>query len=219
MKRSPRAPRAPRANERGFTLAEVAVAIVIVGMGLIWILEGLNGAKLTAAHTRNYKLARDLALETLGHIESGELQEDVARGLAGSYGEEGYPDFLYEVIVGDESFRDDASKGDTFDSWAPRSQSQKDKATDDEEVDPDEKKEQEDQPFEKVKIKITFPKIREFTNELILERWIPWKQVYGESEKDKDAAASKATDANAQGGNAGSTNNAGSHPQQQGKPR
>ena len=108
------------ARTRGFTLAEVAVSIVIVGMGLIWILEGMNLAKLTAAHTRNYKLSRELALVTLGQIESGEYQEDIARGLNGNYAEEGYPDFSYEVIVGDEGFRERADNA-AFDSWRPTS--------------------------------------------------------------------------------------------------
>lgn len=180
-----------RPRARGFTLAEVAVAIVIVGMGLMWILEGMNLAKLTAAHTRNYKLARELALVTLGQIESGEYQEDIARGLAGNYAEEGYPDFVYEVIVGDEGFRETADDG-TFDSWRPRETS----STDEE----DEDKKDEEQPFEKVKIKVVFPRMKEFTNELVLERWMPWKQVYGESdEAESDASATADGDSSSSG--------------------
>lgn len=186
-----------RPRARGFTLAEVAVSIVIVGMGLIWILEGMNIAKLTAAHTRNYKLSRELALVTLGQIESGEYQEDIARGLSGNYAEEGYPDFAYEVIVGDEGFRERADDG-TFDSWQPRDSSTTS-------AEDEEDKQDEEQPFEKVKIKVVFPKLKEFTNELILERWMPWKQVYGESEETTD-------DATADGGasNSGSQSSSGS---------
>lgn len=184
-----------RVRARGFTLAEVAVSIVIVGMGLIWILEGMNLAKLTAAHTRNYKLARELALVTLGHIESGEYQEDIARGLSGNYAEEGYPEFAYEVIVGDEGFRERADDG-SFDSWRPRDSSTTSEEGEDEDDEPDE-----EQPFEKVKIKIVFPKLKEFTNELILERWMPWKQVYGESEDATDEATT-----NADGSDSGTSN-------------
>lgn len=193
------------ARRRGFTLAEVAVAIVIVGMGLIWILEGLNGAKLTAAHTRNYKLASELARLTLGQIESGEFQEDITRGLTGTYSEEGYPDFAFEVILGDEAFGEKEESG-AFDSWKPRTRAELDKQQDDREK-TDEEREEERQPFEKLKIKVTFPKIREFANEFVLERWVPWDQVYGVSEEDAKAAADAQMESSTgtQGGTTGGT--------------
>lgn len=183
---------------RGFTLAEVAVAIVIVGMGLIWILEGMNLAKITAAHTRNYKLARELALVTLGQIESGEFQEDIARGLVGNYAEEGYPDFVYQVIVGDEGFDNAKAGDDRFDSWKPTPKEEEE----------DEDKKDEEQPFEKVKIRVEFPKLRDFTNELVLERWIPWVQVYGASENSDEDAQASADGSSNSNSNAGSNNRA-----------
>jgi prepilin-type N-terminal cleavage/methylation domain-containing protein len=184
-----------RTSRAGFTLAEVAVTIVIVGIGMLLVLQGLNTAKMTAAHTRNYKLSRELALLTLGQIASGEFREDVEDGLVGSYAEEGYPEFTFEVLVGDATFRTKNDNGE-FDSWAPRDE---DLANDDDE----EEAEDAEQPFEKVRIKITSPLIGELKNELVLERWIPWKQVYGESEED-------AATANADTGT-GSTSN-GSNP-------
>jgi prepilin-type N-terminal cleavage/methylation domain-containing protein len=175
--------RAEPSLARGFTLAEVAVTIVIVGIGLLMVLQGLNNAKLTAAHTRNFKLARDLALVTLGQVESGEFQKDIQNGLTGSYSEQGYPDFTYEVIVGDATFREKTDTT-TFDSWAPtdaqKEQQDKDK----------ENGQVEQQPFEKVKIRISFPKMAEFPTELVLERWMPWNQVYGDqNDPTKTAAA------------------------------
>ena len=170
----------------GFTLAEVAVTIVIVGIGMLLVLQGLNTAKLTAAHTRNTKLARELALTTLGQIASGQFQEDIQDGLDGSYAEEGYPEFSFEVVVGDDSFRETTTDG-PFDSWAPRDDRREE--DEDEEKDP---QEETDEPFEKVKIKITFPKIdvakEQLKNELVLEEWIPWKQVYGQKEEAEAAA-------------------------------
>jgi prepilin-type N-terminal cleavage/methylation domain-containing protein len=176
----------------GFTLAEVAVTILIVGYGLLWILQGLNAAKMTAAQTRNMKLSRDLALMTLGQVSSGQFQEEIENGLSGTYAEEGYPQFSYEVKVGDESFTEGTAEDGSFDTWRHQQELKeerearqaRDSEEEEEELDPQER----DEPFEKVKIRVTFvPKIRvgetEQPNELVLEEWMPWKQVYGEKEE------------------------------------
>lgn len=124
------------ARRAGFTLAEVAVTIVIVGIGLVLVLQGLNTAKITAAQTRNEKLARELALYTLGQVESGLYQEDIESGLSGNYSDLGYAAFGYEVVVGDEAFTD-VDPNAPFDSWKPRTQK---------ELDDEKKKEEEDLP-------------------------------------------------------------------------
>ena len=180
-----------RRARAGFTLAEVAVTILIVGFGLVLVLQGLNTAKLTAAHTRNYKLARELALQTLGQIESGLFQEDIEDGLLGTYAEEGYPDFAFEVVVGDEAFRERRDDGG-YDSWAPR----------DSDEDEQEEDEESEEPFEKVRVRVTFPKVQEVSNELVLERWIPWKQVYGETEEEEGAPGSGSGETTAAAGGA-----------------
>ncbi len=170
------------ARRTGFTLAEVAVTIVIVGTMLLYLLQGLNGTKLLAAQTRNNKLSRELALAKLGQVGSGLYQEDIDKGLTGTFADEGYPDFSYEVVVGDESFVDDQGdiRDDRFDSWnQPNLDKQSDKKkSDDPNADPVEK------PFEKVKIRVVSPKIQEFSNRLTLEQWFPWVQVYGEKKED-----------------------------------
>jgi prepilin-type N-terminal cleavage/methylation domain-containing protein len=158
---------------RGFTLAEIAVTIVIVGIGLLLVLQGLNTAKLTAAHTRNMKLARELGLLTLGRIAAGDYQEDVESGMADTYADEGYPDFMFELVLGDDSFVEREDDG-RFDNWDPE-------LYDDYEDDEDEDEEAE-QPYEQVTVRITYPAIRDMTNQLSLEQWIPWVQVYGEDE-------------------------------------
>ena len=172
----------------GFTLAEVAVTIVIVGIALVLVLQGLNTSKITAAHTRNQKLARELGLFTLGQIESGLLRDDLETGMVGNYAEEGYADFNWEIAVGDDALREPAQDG-KFDSWAPTAAEEEAKRDEDEEA---------EEPYEKIRIRVMYPKIREFTNELTLERWIPWKQAYGEAEGDdasKNAKASKGAEA------------------------
>ncbi|MFM7297984.1 MAG: type II secretion system protein, partial [Planctomycetota bacterium] len=45
----------PRRLRRGFTLAEVAVTIALIGLALAWMLQVLNASKLTAAYSRNLK--------------------------------------------------------------------------------------------------------------------------------------------------------------------
>jgi prepilin-type N-terminal cleavage/methylation domain-containing protein len=185
---------------RGFTLAEVMVTILIVGIGLLLILQGLNTSKLMAAHTRNLKLSRELALITLGQIASGEFQDDIANGLQGTYAEENSPDFTYEVIVGDQSFKQKEGNG-PFDSWAPPDTG----AQDDKNKDKDEDPKDRDEPFEKVKIKITFPQVRDYPNEFVLEQWIPWKQVYGEKPEDEAANATAQNAGNGGASGGGST--------------
>jgi prepilin-type N-terminal cleavage/methylation domain-containing protein len=178
-----------------FTLVEVAITIVIVGIGLLLVMQGLNVAKITAAHTRNYKLARELALLTIGQIEAGEFQKDIENGLNGSYAEQGYPEFGYEVIVGDASFRERSDTG-AFDSWAPTQQELDQKKKDEED--------HKEEPFEKVKIRVTFPKFAQYSNELVFEKWIPWKQVYGEKD-DSTATAAASTTGSTTAPSAGST--------------
>lgn len=175
------------ARRRGFTLAEVAVTIVIVGIGMLLVLQGLNTAKMSALQTRNLKLARELALETLGQISSGLFQEEIQNGVHGTYAQEGFPDFTFDVAVGEVALPASDGKGgndSSFDSWnrpltETETQAEKDRKTKD-------PKEVTDQPYEKVKIKVGFPTIRiekeALKHELVFEQWIPWKQVYGSNE-------------------------------------
>jgi prepilin-type N-terminal cleavage/methylation domain-containing protein len=191
---SPALRRALQPGRGGFTLAEVAVTIVIVGIGMLMVLQGLNTAKMSAAQTKNLKLSRELALLTLGQIASGQYQDDIQNGLHGTYAEEGWPAFAFDVVVGDDTFQTQ-SNDTTFDSWAPKPNAKKD---DKKKEDP---KDQIDTPYEKVKIKVTFPTIQiekeQMKHELVLEEWIPWKQVYGEKEDDKDSSKKTATSSSA----------------------
>jgi prepilin-type N-terminal cleavage/methylation domain-containing protein len=158
----------PRGARAGFTLAEVAVTIAVVGLALVWMLQALNAAKLTAAQTRNIKLARELALLTLGQVESGLFEEDLDDDrLQGSYAEEGYADFAYEVVIGDENFQPPPDS-EAFDNWLEE-RSQALYEDDDEEA---------EQPYEMVQVKVVFPQIGELKNELVIERWLPWEQVH-----------------------------------------
>ncbi len=171
----------PLQRKGGFTLAEVAVTLVIVGITLLWVLEGLSRARMTAAHTHHTKIAAELAMTTLAEVESGLFWEDIDEdGLIGTYAEEGYETFSYEVVLGDETFDDwDEDENQTleFDSWAHQRELEEEETDDEDEEDVEE-------PYEKVKIRVTFPKTTQQKPELVLERWIPWDQVYGPSEED-----------------------------------
>jgi prepilin-type N-terminal cleavage/methylation domain-containing protein len=204
-----------RRDRAGFTLAEIAVTIVIVGIGLVLVLQGLNHSKMTAAHTRNLKLARELGLLTLGQVEAGIYRDDIADGLRGDYSQEGWPDFAYEVAVGDQTF--DALPDQSFqepsrrfDNWAAaREEEEASAASSDEEEDD----EQEVEPYEKVRIRVTFPKLGEAKNELVLERWVPWEQVHGETEDaatEVDAAEGGGSRDQAGGAGAGAAGEGGS---------
>lgn len=166
-----------RRGRAGFTLAEVAVTIAVVGLALVWMLQALNAAKLTAAQTRNLKLSRELALQTLGQLEAGLFEDDLVDDrIDGTYAEEGYPEFAYELVIGDENFRPPADS-EAFDNWY---EERRQKEYDDED-------EEAEQPYEKVQIKVLFPPIGELKNELILERWLPWRQVHPADEDELPA--------------------------------
>ena len=169
-----------RKRDGGFTLAEVAVTILIMAGALTLLVEGLNRAKFEAAHTRNLKLARELAVMTLGEIAGGEWSEEIEDGLEmRTYADFGYPEFSYEVLVGDEQFPEleDVESSFPHDAIEFRREQEREDAEDSGE-DEDEITE----PYEQVRIRVTFPTSKAFKGELTLEQWIEWELVYGEPE-------------------------------------
>ena len=172
-----------RAHRAGFTLVEVAVSLVIVGIGLTLCLQSLQVAKMQAAHTRNLKLSRELGLLTLGQIESGLFREELESGYSESYAGEGYPDFHFELRTGEDTFEEVSADQDEtyYDAFAARRQREEER---DFESDDDESKVAE--AFEKVRIRITFPKFSQFKNYLDIESWMDWEQVYGSEDEDED---------------------------------
>ena len=186
-------------SKSGFTLAEVAVTLVIVALALTLCIQSISQAKFQAAYTRNYKLARDLGQLILGQVHAGLYAEEIENGIDGTFAEEGYPEFAFEVVVGDDTFDED-STSDRFDSWAP---------TDDElEDEEDEDEEEIEEPYEKVKIRVIFPQIRDYPTELVLEQWMEWELVYGPSE-DEEGGAAGALGALGGGGSSGGGGNNG----------
>jgi prepilin-type N-terminal cleavage/methylation domain-containing protein len=195
-----------RRLRRGFTLAEVAVTIALIGLALAWMLQVLNASKLTAAYSRNLKLSRELALLTLGQIESGEYADDLDNErLDGTYAEEGYPDFSYEVVIGDENFRPDPTDQRAFDNWQAERQRRERERRAEESEDSDE---EEDQAYEKIQIKVSFPKIQDMRNDYILERWLPWRQLHPDEDEGAEGGA-EGSDGAGSGASGGGTGNTG----------
>ena len=177
-----------RRLRKGFTLAEVAVTIALIGLALAWMLQVLNASKLTAAYSRNLKLSRELALLTLGQIESGQFSDDLDdERFEGTYAEEGYPDFSFEVVLGDENFRPDPTDQRAFDNWeAERQRREREERAEESE---DAEGEEEDPAYEKIQVKVTFPKVQDMRNEYILERWLPWRQLHPDDAEGAEAGA------------------------------
>jgi len=102
--------------------------------------------------------------------------------VVGNYGEQGYEEWLWEVVFGDETFSDELEENgsimfDTFRDRERRQEEARDKA---DRNDKDKEEEEETtEPYEKVRIRVSFPKLGEFPNTLTLERWMPWEDVYG----------------------------------------
>lgn len=171
----------------GFTLAEVAVTIAIVGLALAWMLQTLSSSKMTAAYSRNLKLARELSLYTLGQIESGLFEEELENErIEGVYADEGYPDFAFEAVIGDESLSPDPTNQQSFDNWR-HERDQRDRKRSSATSDEDE--EEVEEPYERIQVRVTFPKLGELKNEYVIERWLPWRQLHPEEPTGEDGAA------------------------------
>lgn len=179
---------------RGFTLAEVAVTIAVVGLALVWMLQALNTAKVTAAHTRNMKLARELALLTLGQIESGLYADEITdERIEGTYAEEGYPSFSFEAVIGEGNFRP-SPDDPAFDNWLEERRQAEDAADNDED--------EVEQPYDKVQIRVEFPPLVDLPHELVLERWLPWDQLHP-SDEDETSGDGTDTGSSGSGGSSG----------------
>jgi prepilin-type N-terminal cleavage/methylation domain-containing protein len=172
-----------RPSRAGFTLVEMAVTLVIVSIGLVMVLDGLMRAKVSAAETHYRKVARELALLTLGQVEAGLFWEELdgdGGTLTGTYAEENYEDFHYELVFGEDDFSsDDQRESDSgyHDSW--RAQRERDERARKQDKDAEEETKK---PFEKVRIRVSYPQLTDRESALVLERWIPWEQVYGSDE-------------------------------------
>ena len=180
----------PKGTSRsGFTLAEIAITLLIVGFTLLMVLEGLESAKMSSAHAHNRKVALGLAQGTIADVEAGLYWEDlegIKGTLDGNYADvdERYEVFYWELIIGDDELTDEEEQDDDnsyFDNYRHRR------------VQAEENDELEDEddafnetgttggPYERVMVRVTFPQLSTLDNTLTIERWIPLSQVFGAS--------------------------------------
>ncbi|QDU84758.1 hypothetical protein Pla163_18720 [Planctomycetes bacterium Pla163] len=204
------------ASASGFTLAEVAVTIVIVGIALVLLIQGLGGAKAQAYYTRNLKLADQLARMTLGEVAAGRYAEDAEFGIEGSYASEDYPEFTYEVFFGEENFpSDDGSRGSDgrHDSWTYQRERDLERREIEERNDTTNRAGEDDEeeprePYQEIMVRVSFPASREYANHRDVRAWIPWDQVYGPEEEDESSGAGSGAgngQGNGSSGSSGST--------------
>lgn len=214
-----RAPLPPRSMRNGsaasgFTLVEAAITLAIVALVLVTVLQGMEGAKLSAYHTRQKKVAYELAQGMVGEITVGLWREELESGMTGNFAERDEPDFEWELALGEDVLEDrgDDDEDRPFDNFAARREWEEDNRSDTEE-DEYEDGEEPVEPFEKIRVRVSFRKVKDFSNEIILERWVPWEEVYGPSEEDaeafgSDGDAATTGPAGAGGGNTGAGNGA-----------
>ena len=174
-------------DSAGFTLAEAAVTIAIVGIVLLAVMQGLQGAKMASLNVKNQKTAYELGTGLLGEIRVGLYREELESGMTGDFAEQEEPDFRWEVTLGDDVSTDagDGSEERPFDNLQDRREREEDRENSSDSRFTDEEDEEATEPFEKVKIRVTYPLVEEYPTELLLEAWIPWVEVYGPEEEEE----------------------------------
>ena len=156
-----------------------------MGLTITYTLQALSSAQTTAAHTHEVKLAREMALRTLGEISTGRYQAEMNDVIQGSYPEDVAPYMRYQIAFGEATLprhgdpRDEGYERETVDNWENR------RRWEDEQSDDEEDTTEED--YEIVKIRVIFPKHSDELDDFIeLEAWIPWDQVYGAEDENED---------------------------------
>jgi hypothetical protein len=211
-----RLPRRPAPGARsGFTLAEAAITIAIVGIGLAFSVQALNGAAQTAAHTQRMKIARELGVEHLGEIAAGLWWDELESTRYGTFADKERPEYTWELALGDEQLEavrtgDEAAwEGQRFDNWQYRRDQEAINSgySSAEDMDAEEETVEE---YEQLRLRVSFPflpGLEDLDHHIELERWIPWEQVYGPSEDEEGADGLE--DADLPGSSGGSAGGAG----------
>lgn len=92
-------------GQRGFTLIEALVALGIVSMIVISFIGIRTTALVDATQARNWRLAREIAEETMSVLRAGARETPPVSGEPVSL-EEKYPGFSYKVVIGEGAVAD-----------------------------------------------------------------------------------------------------------------
>ena len=119
-------------RSEGFTLVEAAITLGIVALVLVAVLQGMEGAKLSAHHTRQRKTAYELGVGLLGEVTVGLWREELESGMTGNFAEQDEPQFLWELALGEDVLEEnDLDETDRpFDNFAARRDWEEDNRSD-----------------------------------------------------------------------------------------
>ncbi len=118
----PRVKRDADCPAAGFTLIEVMVAIAVLAIVLLGFLSTRSQALADAIQARNWRLARSIAEEQLSKLQAGGNE---FRPEAAAVEVQGYPDFRYVVLIGEQAIANaeaeiDSLSGDSSTSSGDR---------------------------------------------------------------------------------------------------
>ena len=108
----------PGPEERGFTLIEALVAMVLLSIVVLQFLSMRSTALVDAAEARNQRIARELAGQYLSELLAGarEVPPESRQQLE----VQGYPGFRYQFLIGEAAIQDAESEiADTVDMSMP----------------------------------------------------------------------------------------------------
>ena len=172
-------------NAGGFTLAEAAVTIAIVALMLIYVLQGLEGAKMAAfLHQATQDRLRARRRFAPGEIKAGLYREELESGDTGDFSDKDEPTFSWEVALGEDALEETDDVERPYDNLAERrswEQDQEDRSdSDNEDEEEAEVTLREDQGSASYS-----PPLGDRPNELVIEEWVAWVEIYGEDEDEE----------------------------------
>lgn len=91
-------------NERGFTLLEALVAMMITSLIVLSFLGIRTNALVDATQARNWRLAREIAEEKMSELQAGARDTMPENGLKIPL--EKYEGFEYEIVIGETNVAD-----------------------------------------------------------------------------------------------------------------
>jgi prepilin-type N-terminal cleavage/methylation domain-containing protein len=91
-------------SERGFTLLEALVAMMIVAMIVLEYLGVRTRTLMDATEARNWRLAREIAEEKMSELQAGDRETRAESGILVPI--EKYKDFAYKIAIGESAVTD-----------------------------------------------------------------------------------------------------------------